>query len=169
MQIRYGEEQAQIEHEIGVINQQEKAFELFTEYLKPENLASGKSILLAVGIGYTLATDDKKQELEAKKERLAAQEKAEISALNNDILNRNSKARVETWMLDMKLLVLDSQQRAIQLNQELGRLVALIREKESLERRLTTNSEALAERYFADPVHRLRFQHEFFLAEDSFD
>jgi hypothetical protein len=63
----------------------------------------------------------------------------------------------------------DSQEAAVLLKQELGRMTALLREKETLERTLAENPESLASRYFADPSHRLRSQVGMLRANQAFD
>ncbi|VGO17933.1 hypothetical protein PDESU_06535 [Pontiella desulfatans] len=108
------------------------------------------------------AAEEGKGQLEAEKEKLAAQENAKLE-------NIESAAKVETLMLGMKTLAIDSQEAAILLKQELGRLAALIGEKEDLERTLAGSRQSLSGRYFADPVHRLRHQHQTLLANLSFD
>jgi len=108
------------------------------------------------------ASEEAKGQLEADKERLAAQENAKLE-------NIESAAKVETLMLGMKTLAIDSQEAAILLKQELGRLSALIREKEDLDRTLAESQQSLSGRYFADPVHHLRHQHQTMLANLSFD
>lgn len=99
--------------------------------------------------------------LEASKERLAAQEQAAIIGVE-------SQALVKTLLLSLNTLAVDSQEAAQLLQQEIGRLVALHREQADLEQILAENQEALATRYFADPIHHLRCQHQTLLAHQSF-
>jgi hypothetical protein len=99
---------------------------------------------------------------EKRKEYLAALEQAEIEGLESD-------AQVKTLLLGMSTLEVDSLEAALLLQQEEGRLVALYREKGELERTIAESAEAVADRYFADPVHRLRSQHDTVLANFSFD
>ena len=100
-------------------------------------------------------TEIEKGEKQALKEQYAAQERAKIHALQDDLLDANSKARVKTLLLDMSVLALDSREATIALKLEMEQLAALYLEKEDLERRRTESHELLAARYFADPSHRL--------------
>jgi hypothetical protein len=101
-------------------------------------------------------------ELEGDKEMLAAEEQAEIIGIE-------SAAVVKTLLLGMGTLLVDSQEAALLLKQEWGRYAALLREKENLERSLAESDDAFSGRYFADPVHQLRSQHDTLLAHLSFD
>lgn len=116
----------------------------------------------AVNAVVQAGAEEFKGRLEADKERLAAQENATLE-------NIESAAKVETLMLGMKTLAIDSQEAAILLKQELGRLAALIGEKDNLERTLDESSASLSGRYFADPSHHLRYQHQTMLANLAFD
>jgi len=96
------------------------------------------------------------------KERMAAMENAKIEGAEND-------AKVKTLWLGENTLAVDSQEATLLLTQEIGRLDALCREKEDLERTLAESDSSLAGRYFADPIHHLRHQHQTMLANLSFD
>ena len=100
--------------------------------------------------------------LEKRKEWLAALEQAEIGGLE-------SAAQVKTLLLGMSTLEVDSQETALLLQQEQGRLAALYHEKSEMERTIAESDSAVADRYFADPIHRLRSQHDTMLANLSFD
>ena len=100
-------------------------------------------------------TESAKGEKQALKEQYAAQERAQIHALQDDLLDASSRARVKTLLLDMSVLALDSREAAIALKLEMEQFAALYLEKEDLERRKAESHEMLAARYFADPSHRL--------------
>ena len=100
-------------------------------------------------------TEIEKGEKQALKEHYAAQERAKIHSLQDDLLGANSRARVKTLLLDMSVLALDSREAAIALKLEMEKLAAIYLEKEDLERRRTESHDLLAARYFADPSHRL--------------
>ncbi|MCP4697972.1 MAG: hypothetical protein GY862_14135 [Gammaproteobacteria bacterium] len=93
--------------------------------------------------------------LEAEKERLAAQQQAEITYLNGKIQAINSAAHVKGLLLNMSILAIDSESAALTMSQELSKLQALLDEQIYLEARWTASKDELASRYFADPVHRL--------------
>jgi hypothetical protein len=111
----------------------------------------------AQGIGEAVIGD---KELEL--ERQAGLEQAEIGGIERD-------AQVKTLMLELGTLTIDSQEAALLAKQEVGRLTALLREKADLEGTLAESQQDLSGRYFADPVHHLRFLHQTMLANLSFD
>jgi hypothetical protein len=106
-------------------------------------------------------TGKKVAELEGEKELLAAEHEAEIIGLE-------SAAQVKTMWLGMRTLQLDSKEAALLLGQEWGRYAALLREKGDLERTLAESRQELNGRYFADPIHRLRYRHDTLMANRSF-
>ncbi|WP_168433429.1 hypothetical protein [Pontiella sulfatireligans] len=170
--VYYGNKQASLTEWIGHINAaQAFANELAAAadgisvsggFLSATVSVSPGAAAHAVNSVVQAAAEEGKGQLEADKERLAAQENAKLENIEN-------AAKVETLMLGMKTLAIDSQEAAILLTQELGRLAALIGEKDELERTLAESGASLAGRYFADPVHHLRSQHQTLLANLSFD
>ena len=106
-------------------------------------------------------TGKKVAELEGDKEMLAADQQAEILGIER-------AAEVKTMWLGMRTLQIDSQEAALLLNQEWGRYAALLREKADLERTLAESQGSLRARYFADPIHRLRFRHDTVMANLTF-
>ena len=72
------------------------------------------------------AGEEAKGQLDAEKERQAGIEQAKIEGIETE-------ARVKTMLLDMNTLAVDSQEAALMLKQEMGRLTALLREKADLE------------------------------------
>jgi hypothetical protein len=116
----------------------------------------------AVNAVVQAGAEEWKGQLEAEKERQSGLEQAEIEGFE-------SAARVKTLLLGMNTLAIDSQEAALLLTQEIGRLTALAREKENLERSLAETPEGLAGRYFADPSHRLCSQGDMLRASLSFD
>jgi hypothetical protein len=160
--VRYANKQAALTEEIGRINAAQAGADQLTEYFNPENLASGASIAIALNFGVQTSAELEKGAREAEKERLAGLEQAEIIGID-------SAARVKTLLLRMNTLALDSKEAALLLHQELGRLVALYTEKANLERRIDESARELASRYFADPLHQLRSQHDLLQANLRFD
>jgi len=155
--IRYGNQQAELTKTIGQLEAaQEAAGTLGGISADPVSIAAA-----IVSAGMTAGLGVEKAELQAEKERLAALEQAEIEGLN-------SAAQVKTMLLRMNTLVIDSQEAALLYRQEHGRLTSLFREKANLEQSSIENNEDLANRYFADPVHRLQTQHDTLLANLSF-
>ena len=156
VKVRYINQRADLTEKIGRVQAAQKTIDNFAEIFTFEKLTKG---LAVVGILNGLAQGGlelHKTQLETQKERLAADEQMEITALENDLITANSEAQIKTWLLEMDTLLLDSQEAAILLVQELGRLTALYDEQAELERRLAEANVDLGSRYFADPVHRLR-------------
>ena len=100
--------------------------------------------------------------MEAQKERLAGPEQAQIEGIN-------SAAHIKTLLLQLNTLVVDSQEAAVLMRQELGRMAALYREKARLEADLAQSKAELSTRFFADPVHRLTTLADMQTADFAFD
>jgi hypothetical protein len=169
--IDYGDKQAQMTEYIGAINAAQAAANAIASAVEaggatPPNVAGaiGHSVNAAV----QAAAEVGKSLLEAEKERMAAQERAEILALEDQLLDVNSQANIQTWLLEMNTLAVDSLQASLTLAQEVARLVALHDEQKHWESRLREAGASLVGRYFADPVHRLRYQSNMLDAEQGF-
>jgi hypothetical protein len=144
--VYYGDQQGSLTEKIGRINAaQAKANELAAAAdgisVDAGFLSFGVSVSPGVAAHTINAVFQAKQEnakagLEADKERLAAQENAKLENIENS-------AKVETLLLGMKTLAIDSQEAAVMLRQELGRLSSLIREKEDLEQTLAGSRQNL--------------------------
>lgn len=164
--IKYGNQRAQIAQEIARINALQAWSDSMAQaatgldWWNPLSFLGGAAN--SANAIAQLYGEIGKGNLEAEKERLGAMEQSEIEGIE-------SAARVKTLLLGMTTLAIDSQEAALLLKQELGRLTALLREKADLERTLAESPQALAGRYFADPVHHLRYQHQTMLAGLSFD
>lgn len=157
--IRYGGKQARLVEQIGHILAVQSACSAFatTAGSSPSQLLGGAAMAALQG-GAELQTS----QLEAQKERLAAEHQAQIVGLD-------SAARVKTLLLGMRTLAIDSLSAALMLRQELGRMTALYREKALLETRIAEAQQSLAGRYFADPVHRIRAEASLINANLHFD
>jgi hypothetical protein len=107
--------------------------------------------------------------ISAQKERLAAQQEAEINALNDMLLNTESKLRIKSILLELNTLAIDSLEAALLLTQEEGRRVALYDEMNDHLNQLELTEQRLSERYFADPIHQLRFQDDTVRATHAFE
>ena len=159
--IQFANKQASLTKWIGHINAVQAAAQAAAEAVNaaPSWWGAGAHAANAV---VQAAGEEAKGQLEAEKERQAGLEQAQIEGIE-------SAARVKTLLLGMNTLAVDSQEAALLLKQEVGRLTALSREKADLERTIAESSLDLTGRYFADPVHHLRFQHQTMLAKLSFD
>lgn len=156
VKIKYINQRADLTETMGHIEASQKALDNFAEIFSFEKLIKGAVIAGVVNGLAQAGLEEWKGQLEVQKERLAADEQAEITSLENDLITANSEAQIKTWLLEMDTLLLDSQEAAILLAQEVGRLMALYGEKAELERRIAEANVDLGSRYFADPVHRLR-------------
>ena len=160
--INFGNKQARLTQKIGDINAAQAAANQLTDYLNPANLLSGASISIALNFGVQTVAELEKAKLEAEKERMAALEQATIVGIE-------SAAVVKTLLLSMNTLAVDSMEAALLLTQEANRLAALYREKSQLEQELAEHNSALASRYYADPVHRIRSQSDMVEANLAFN
>jgi len=167
VRVRYADRRASMEEELSRLNAAQKYTEVLADAMNPANW--GQVIGNAINGGVQVYGELRKGEIAAERERMAAQEEADITAANNSVLRQNSAALIATWLLDMKTLVLSSQESAIILQQEMGRLLGLMRERRTLERRIEAHSSTLKNRYFADPVHRLRYLNELVIANRTFE
>ncbi len=158
--IKYANKRASITEKIGHIEAVQAAANALAEAANASTWWGGGA--QAVNAGVQAGAEEWKGQLEAEKERQSGLEQAEIEGIE-------SAARVKTLLLGMNTLAVDSQEAALLLKQEIGRLIALQREKENLERSLAENQQALAGRFFADPSHRLRCQNDMLVANLSFD
>ena len=139
----------------------------------------GTSLLLTAGAapnfistgmnaGDQTARERQRGRLQALKEHHAALERAQVQSLQGDLLDVNSRAVVRSRLLQMSVLCIESAEATMILQQEMQQLAALYLEKEDLERRKAESNELLADRYFADPSHRLLKDSSLLRAEYSF-
>jgi hypothetical protein len=172
--VQYGFQQAGLSEEIGEWKKEQKHADqlaeeagVFTEMLldpKSTAKAAGFAVKTLVNIGFEVAVDynAKIGGLERDKEKLAATQEGKVAGIE-------AKAAIETLRLNRATLAIDSQEAELLLDQALGQLAGLYDEKADLERLIAETQEDLAGRYFADPVHHLRYQHQTLLANFSFD
>lgn len=175
--INYGNRQAKLTEEIGRINAAQTFANNIAQAFASQTASIGTDTSYKFSQGswaYTAnaflqaGCEVKKAGLQADKERLGAQQSAEIQSLNDQLLDVNSKANIKTWLLRMNTLVIESEEAALSLEQEWGRLAGLLAEKEELERRKAESNEQLADRYCADPIHRLKKDSSIIRAEYTF-
>jgi hypothetical protein len=160
--VKYGNKQAEITEWIGVINGvQAAAAELANASESAGDLNAAGAGGHAASAAIQFAGEVMKGKLEAEKERLAAQQSAEITGLE-------AQATVKTLLLQMNTLAVDSLAAALQLRKDVHLLHGLYREKAQLERSLQEKDQNLARRYFADPVHRLSLQADMIEADQKF-
>jgi hypothetical protein len=164
--VQYGDRQASLTEEISYISAAQAA---------ANSTAQAASSVTAWGIAVNAvngvlqaAGEVGKGLLQGEKERLAAQERAELNDMQSQILDVNSEAQIKTWLLQMSTLALDSIEAQLVLAQEVGRMAALYDEKADIERHMDQENALLAGRYFADPVHLLRMQTDMIEAEQTF-
>ena len=167
--IRYGNKQAELTKQISYIKAAQAAAnnsaagigQAFTSF-GTSLFAQGANAALQAGAEITIGT------LSAHKEQLAASERAALLDQTGQILQDNSKARIDTLALRMNSLALDSLENAVLLTKTVGRTAALISERDDLYRRRDESNTSLATRYFADPIHRLTSDTSVVKADQSF-
>ena len=160
--IDYGDKQADLAKEIGDLEAWQKFSDNMAQSIASVSYTFGSGGGLTIGGGAAafaanaavqLETGKKIADKKKQMEKNAAAERAAVKSKEDDLLDVNSQAQIKTWYLQMNTLAIDSQEAALTLSQEVGRLAGLISEKEYLERSRAETNEALADRYFADPVH----------------
>ncbi|HVO71814.1 MAG TPA: hypothetical protein VMT24_17320, partial [Aggregatilineaceae bacterium] len=166
--VQYGEDQARLSDQIDTYKAAQVAADKFADamgsiadfFKKPEKLITFGVELANAGVqtGLEGAIGD----LERQKEEMEASQQGQVALIEG-------RAEVETLRLNFNTLAIDSQEAVALLGQEVGRLVALWREKTDLENTLSENQRDLAARYFADPIHHLRYLNETMLASLAFD
>ena len=166
--VRYGEQEANLSDQINTYKRRQVAADKAADALGDLGDAienPWKLIGVVAKAGNAVAQEEWEGdigELEKQKEQLAASQEGTLAAIEG-------QAEIDKLRLNYNTLAVDSEEAAVLLSQEAGRLVALLREKADLERTLDESSQDLAGRYFADPVHHLRYQHQMMLAKLSFD
>ncbi|MCC6488747.1 MAG: hypothetical protein IT364_14710 [Candidatus Hydrogenedentes bacterium] len=171
--IDYGDQQADLTEEIGAIN----AAQAFANEMAAAADAFGSQpdMNIAGGVVHTInavaqaAFEVGKAFLEGDKEQLAAQEEADIVAKQDLLLDNNSQALIKNLMLEQSILAIDSLEAALLLAQEISILDGLMIEKQLNETRLLESGQNLVNRFFADPVHRLRVQRDMLYAQQSYE
>ncbi len=173
--IQYGDKQAGLTSEIANIRarqaEADNAVEAASAFVVGTDFTFNPGQMAGAAVNSVLQREyeERKGALEASKERLAAMEQAEIRALEDQLLDVESQIRIKDWLMDMKILQIQSQQAALTLQQEISILAGLYGELADTEARMAEISENLVQRYYADPVHRLRFQAAMLRAKHAFD
>jgi hypothetical protein len=165
--VQYGNEQAELTAEIEQYKMAQVAAEKLSDawgtfgevILNPFKLITVESKLVNA-VGQTVL-EGKISNLEVQKEKLEASQNGQVAIIEG-------QADINTLRLNYNTLAVDSQEALVLMSQEVGRLAALLREKADLECTLAENQQNLAGRYFADPIHHLRYQHQTMLAHLSF-
>jgi hypothetical protein len=161
--IQFGNTQADLDQWIGHISAIQAGADALADAVgDAEDLDFAGAAADAVNAVVQAACEEIKGQLEAVKDEDAAIEQANIEILN-------TWADVQTKLLGLNTLAVDAQEDAVQLSQAMGQLVALQNEKANLERTLAENQQNLSQRYFADPIHHLRYQQATLLANLSFN
>jgi hypothetical protein len=182
--VRYGSEQAALTERIGQIEADQLAWEKGTEAAtsfldnglgemvesKGTSLITGalSAGIQAVNAKMQYDMELKKGKLKADKERRAADEKAEILDAEGLVIDADHQATVKRLLLQMSEIAVDSAESALVLQQEQARLTALFDTWQALETRRDRVLANLSQRYFADPIHRLRMDTSLVRAERSF-
>lgn len=160
--VNFGNQQAQLTREIAHWNAAQAGANALASGISIDKIATGQVFALAANAALQTTAEEMKGQAEAQKEQLAALEQATITGIE-------AAATVKTLALDLKTLAVDSQSASITLQQEINRLVALYREKSQLESKIAQQNSSIAQRYFADPIHRLASDADMESADLAFD
>ncbi|MEQ8818792.1 MAG: hypothetical protein RLY93_01000 [Sumerlaeia bacterium] len=123
--------------------------------LGPVGIAIGAVIggaSVGANVGAELAKGEKKAELE----RLEGLEKSRVNALEDDLLDNESKTRIKNMVLQFATLAYESRESQLIMYQEVVRLQQHYNELAAIESFFEEDQEAFASRYYADPVHQER-------------
>lgn len=165
--IRYGNEQAKLTEEIAKISAAQAAANAMAAAVASGSFWGAGAH--AVNGAIQAAAEIKKGQLSAQKDRLNAQQTADITYLSDQISAANSEALVKNLLLGMSTLSIESTEASILLAQDMGRLQALLDEKAYLEGQWAEAEEELGTRYFADPSHRIIQNRDILSAGQAFD
>ena len=174
--IHYGNKQARLTEEIAAINAVQQAANNVTSAINAESETGIAAPFRGVGANAYLinaavqaGAELRKGELQAKKERLAAKERADVVYLNDRVADANSEARVKDLLLGMNTLAIESADAALAMQQEISRMAALVAEKNHLEKRYKGAQDELAEQWYANPAHRILTDQYLLEADMKFD
>lgn len=160
----YGNKQAKLTEKISQIKAA-MAFAEKTANWAENTLTLGGNFAMA---GVMAAGEIRIGQLTARKEQLAADETAHLTAIQGKQLDQELAVRIQSLMLQFQVIALDSLEAAILLEKEAGQRDALYVERDDLRRRKAEVNLNLAHRYFADPVHRLTSLRSLIRADASF-
>lgn len=110
----------------------------------------------------------KEGELQRLSQQLAAEERAELNAQNDKLLDNNSKARIRSMWLEANTLALDIALAEATVEQESERLIGMLNSAKRILAQVHETQENLVERYFADPIHTTRLSTSMLRAEQDF-
>lgn len=171
VQIVYGDKRADVREIIGGINAAQAAA---NEIAAAADATSDGLFGFTAGAVHAAnavvqaGAETAKGFLEGDLEQLAAEEQSKITGLQDQLLDVESQARIQDMLLQMRTLNIDSLEASLLLQRELAILSGLYSEVDDILAQIDRESELLSDRYFADPVHRLRQEAAAVAAENSF-
>jgi hypothetical protein len=167
IKLEYRGKVADLDFVVGVIEGTQKAADSYADAANSVN-PFGVGAKVANGV-YQYAAEVAKAAIRLEQSRLAGEEEMNITEKENERLDVNSAALIQTRLLEMRTLAVDSQSAALVLAQEVGRLVVLEEERDKLLTQLDSLDTRLNSRFYADPGHRLRASRSTVLAHQLFD
>lgn len=169
--VRYGNRQADLSEEIANINANQAMANGVAAAVAGFDTKTFGAGSIAHGVNSLLQYnwEIQKGQLSAQKERLSAQQSADITYQSDQISAANSKAVVKNLLLGMSTLSIESIEASILLAQDVGRLQALLDERSYLEAQWAEANQELGQRYFADPTHRIIQNRDILDAGQAFD
>ncbi|MBN1477832.1 hypothetical protein JXA47_13850 [Candidatus Sumerlaeota bacterium] len=101
-------------------------------------------------------------------ESMAGEEQAGVVMLQGRLASAELQREINDILLEMRITAIDSVEAALLMAQEQARLTALHDEANDILAQMLRESEDLSRRYFADPIHQLRYQHAVLEANAAF-
>jgi hypothetical protein len=163
LHIRYGDARSSVQMKIAAI----EATQVFIE----EWCAAADGVSIGMDLGFDLGSyfhmaasflqagaEIGKGAAEGDLEELAAREQAGVVDLEGRLASAELQREINDILLDMQLAAIDSQEASLLLAQEAARLVALHDEANRIISEIEHQQQSLASRYFADPIHQIRYQ-----------
>ncbi len=164
--LSFGDQLATIENILGGINAAQALADNVADAFAEEK---GWAIGAKVVNGFAqAAAEAAKGILEARKALLAAQENQVVLQLEDQILDANSLALIKNLEGQAAVVGVQAAELVLALAQEIGARQASVDEWHFRENEMRENNAALVNRYFADPIHRLRMRQAMLEAESSF-
>ncbi|MCB2153629.1 hypothetical protein KQI84_01985 [bacterium] len=176
VQISYGNQRAGLREEIGHWRAAQATAQATSDAIgnifAAGPLGAGAAIYAAVvgvaNVAVQTTAEEAIGQKEGQIERLSAMEDAQITDLQDQILDANSEALVKNYVLELATLAIDSQQAELTLRQETVRLGTLYNELSQIERFYNDDAQFASERFYADPLHYLRLQESVKRAHETF-
>jgi hypothetical protein len=169
LHIEHGDRRASVQEKIGAINAAQAAADAAVQ--AADSFGQGN---ITGGVAHTVnaviqaAAEVGKGFLQGDLEELAAEEQAGVVRLQGRLASAELQREINDILLEMRINAIDSTEAVLLLSQETARLTALHDEANDILAQMRRESQMLSDRYFADPIHQIRFQAAVLDSEEAF-